>query len=659
MDDTEAKSVLRRADGKAEQLILRAQGWPAVLGLASLAGAVHLPANELPPALYDYFAEELYQGLSEITQVGLTRLAVLSGLPIELLLKILGASAEEMLEEAARVGAIVSATSEIEVHPLLQEFLLTKLEVVLRRDDDGFARKTVEVLTADRRWDAAFNLITRVHAPGLLPEILEAALDDLLREGRVQTISRWLEFSYSTHLSSPVLDLSEAEIAFRQGQYARAEGLALQASEALPSRALRARALIRSGQSAMLDSRDASALESFRKARRLADEPDAQREALVGECLAILELGLAAETQEPFIELDQVVPSSVDQHVRQVAVRMVRAVKFGGINKAIRLAAEASPLIKDVSDPLIETAFLCTRAHLLILASRYLEAVIACQQALDVADQYRLAFVRPHALTASALAHTGLREFATAATQIDEAEESAGSHDLHIAMCAATSRARIAIAQQNFDASLEFVSRNWERPGSAAMRAEQLAYRALTLALLAQAEECKREVDEIRSLPGATVEAQVLAAGAKVVCSTLSGSGNDDVRLFVEAVATTGLADSLVTVVRGSPPVLEAVADVCTDIDWLREVLRQSNDFKLARTAHLELARPLSRDRAGLTARELEVARLLARGDRNREIGDKLFISEATVKVHVRHIREKVGGSSRTELAARIRDLLD
>jgi DNA-binding NarL/FixJ family response regulator len=191
------------------------------------------------------------------------------------------------------------------------------------------------------------------------------------------------------------------------------------------------------------------------------------------------------------------------------------------------------------------------------------------------------------------------------------------------------------------------------------MRAEQLAYRALTLALLAQAEECKREVDEIRSLPGATVEAQVLAAGAKVVCSTLSGSGNDDVRLFVEAVATTGLADSLVTVVRGSPPVLEAVADVCTDIDWLREVLRQSNDFKLARTAHLELARPLSRDRAGLTARELEVARLLARGDRNREIGDKLFISEATVKVHVRHIREKVGGSSRTELAARIRDLLD
>jgi DNA-binding CsgD family transcriptional regulator len=67
----------------------------------------------------------------------------------------------------------------------------------------------------------------------------------------------------------------------------------------------------------------------------------------------------------------------------------------------------------------------------------------------------------------------------------------------------------------------------------------------------------------------------------------------------------------------------------------------------------------MSLDAARLSRREREVARLLVRGHRNSEIGDKLFITEGTVKVHVRHIRDKVGGNSRTELAARVADLLD
>ncbi|MCU1262409.1 MAG: Response regulator consisting of a CheY-like receiver domain and a DNA-binding domain [Bryobacterales bacterium] len=44
-----------------------------------------------------------------------------------------------------------------------------------------------------------------------------------------------------------------------------------------------------------------------------------------------------------------------------------------------------------------------------------------------------------------------------------------------------------------------------------------------------------------------------------------------------------------------------------------------------------------------LSERELEVLRHLAEGDRNREIGKKLFIAEETVKVHLRHIMSKLG----------------
>ena len=52
-----------------------------------------------------------------------------------------------------------------------------------------------------------------------------------------------------------------------------------------------------------------------------------------------------------------------------------------------------------------------------------------------------------------------------------------------------------------------------------------------------------------------------------------------------------------------------------------------------------------------LTDREIEVLRLSA-GSRNRDIGEKLFISEDTVKVHVKHIMEKLGASDRTQAVA-------
>ena len=51
----------------------------------------------------------------------------------------------------------------------------------------------------------------------------------------------------------------------------------------------------------------------------------------------------------------------------------------------------------------------------------------------------------------------------------------------------------------------------------------------------------------------------------------------------------------------------------------------------------------------GLTTREVEVLRHLGGGNRNKDIADRLFISEETVKVHVKHIMDKLGASDRTQ----------
>jgi DNA-binding NarL/FixJ family response regulator len=53
-----------------------------------------------------------------------------------------------------------------------------------------------------------------------------------------------------------------------------------------------------------------------------------------------------------------------------------------------------------------------------------------------------------------------------------------------------------------------------------------------------------------------------------------------------------------------------------------------------------------------LTSRELEVLRHIAGGNRNRDIAERLFVAEETVKVHVKHIMDKLGAKDRTEAVA-------
>jgi DNA-binding NarL/FixJ family response regulator len=81
----------------------------------------------------------------------------------------------------------------------------------------------------------------------------------------------------------------------------------------------------------------------------------------------------------------------------------------------------------------------------------------------------------------------------------------------------------------------------------------------------------------------------------------------------------------------------------------LVQVIRQVHAGKKRIPSELaaELAEHVSDD--NLTAREVEVLAQIGGGNRNRDIAEKLRISEETVKVHVKHIMEKLGAKDRTQ----------
>lgn len=90
---------------------------------------------------------------------------------------------------------------------------------------------------------------------------------------------------------------------------------------------------------------------------------------------------------------------------------------------------------------------------------------------------------------------------------------------------------------------------------------------------------------------------------------------------------------------------VEAIRQVCQGESSLHPII--------ARKVLQELSHPSEHPPTPdpLTAREVEVLRLVAQGLDNREIADKLVISEATVRTHVSHILSKLHLASRTQAA--------
>jgi len=142
---------------------------------------------------------------------------------------------------------------------------------------------------------------------------------------------------------------------------------------------------------------------------------------------------------------------------------------------------------------------------------------------------------------------------------------------------------------------------------------------------------------------------QTRAPRTKVLLFT----GSDNKEEFIEAMK---LGCSGILMKTSAPPlIIKSIQKVNAGEIWLDSnttaaVIRQfANPAESGAPAPHGNGKP--RERAQLSQREREIIVLIAQGYKNKEIAEKMFITEQTVKNHLHNVFDKLGVSDRLELA--------
>ncbi len=116
--------------------------------------------------------------------------------------------------------------------------------------------------------------------------------------------------------------------------------------------------------------------------------------------------------------------------------------------------------------------------------------------------------------------------------------------------------------------------------------------------------------------------------------------------LLTAAISAQDIAEA---VQLGAQGLVLKESDPDTLLDCVRRVHLGERPIDGATPARVE-KRPARDSGRALTPRETEIVQMVAQGLRNRSIGERLSISEGTVKIHLHNIYEKVKVNGRLEL---------
>jgi non-specific serine/threonine protein kinase len=291
---------------------------------------------------------------------------------------------------------------------------------------------------------------------------------------------------------------------------------------------------------------------------------------------------------------------------------------------------EALDIYRSLSDRHLEATQLTNLGRLAWKQNDFTTARTLAERALAIAREIGSIWVTNHALLGLGNALRDQGELSKARAALEEAIALSGTiHDQRIKAFCLDALAYVALRQgQRAEAQTLFADslRSWWDIGEHAKVADSLDGHARLAAMRGQRERALR----------------------------LAG-------------AASGLRSRLRVV---APPQSRTVRD-----EWFGEVRKTFDDDGIA--ALLAAGQTMTTDQAvayalqpeelatsdatvnawsPLTAREQEVARLVARGFTNRQIASELVVTEATAAKHVENIREKLGLNSRTQVGAWVRD---
>ena len=272
---------------------------------------------------------------------------------------------------------------------------------------------------------------------------------------------------------------------------------------------------------------------------------------------------------------------------------------------------------------------------------------------MDEAEKFRLAFALPHACLRKAGASLGLRAFEEASRHLNRGEQLASELvDPRLWGSIQSVKALTLLAQGDLDKAAVITHMPRDNVGGSAL-AEVRATHALVLACAGESRAAETEARAAHELSRA-IEPTLLSKFAVAIASSQKADTGALPRLndAIEHAVRADAVDCFVSSYRGYPGILKRIGPA--QVGLLTPIMRQAHDIELAKSIGLVIPEATlgQGHLPNLSTRENEVYELMSEGLTNRQIAERLFLGESTVKVHVRHIFEKLGVRTRTAAAA-------
>jgi DNA-binding NarL/FixJ family response regulator len=328
-----------------------------------------------------------------------------------------------------------------------------------------------------------------------------------------------------------------------------------------------------------------------------------------------------------------------DELLRLASCRLIHAYRVGPVEEALEVTRPLGALVSSAIDPVIVSSFLIGRARALHAAARFEESWAAALEAHSEASRAHLEFALPHIAMTRAHAAIGLRRFGAYRRLMDEIAGPSKA-DAQLAGNAAILRAHRELSRRNPAAAAKVLASAPDAPDRAT-RAEIDAYLSLALALTGDLVQSEK----LRVRAAATsrgTESRVVLRITDAIAAENTLAFPAQLAAATALAVSTGFLEPAVIAARAWPTFTNEVLRMSDRDRGLASLRRALESWASEADSHPQLSR-----------REHEVLELVARGLSNRQIAEELFLSEPTVKVHLRHTYEKLGVRNRAEAVAR------